>query len=164
MTALQQHDSLGPHPALNWPIEVTEFAYIGDAVAAELNQLDLFDSPLSESHYGSYVWTVGSDEAPPLELCGTSTPGEVHFAEPFESFIWELYRDAGFYEDPRNANEGLPPSEQVVYYPPVPRPCVGDPRMDPTVLEEGCMLPWLSPATFFGVEEYEEFHTVEGEL
>jgi hypothetical protein len=27
--------------------------------------------------------------------------------------------------------------------------------MDPTVLEEGCMVPWLSPATFYGIEDRE---------
>lgn len=154
MTALQQLDSLNPHPALNWPIEITESAHIGDAVADELNQLSLFDSPLSDRHYGNYLWTVGSDEAPPLQLLGTDVPGDIHFRSEIVG-VWEELQAAGFYTDPRNDDPISYQGEPVRYYPPVPRPCVGDPRMDPTVLEEGCMLPWMGPATFFGIDDEE---------
>lgn len=69
--------------ALAWPIEPTEFAHIGDQVAHDLNQPDLFESPISDVHYGSYVWLVGED-APPLSLCGATIPGGIFFRYPDE--------------------------------------------------------------------------------
>lgn len=127
--------------ALAWPVEITEFAYLGDQLADELRSGD------DERHYGSYVWPLAQDERPMFSLLGTTWPGELYAYSPWaegrvsaqvDREFRRLYADAGFYDPlPRSLEDG---------YPPVPRPCVGDPRMDPRVLEEGCVVPWLQPA------------------
>lgn len=82
MTALQQHDSLDPHPALDWPIEITEFAHFGDAVAYEFDRSrEIEGPPCPEQHWGTYVWTVG-ENAVPWTLAGTTEPGWIVFDLP----------------------------------------------------------------------------------
>lgn len=70
MTALQS-GPLQPHPALDWPLEPTEFAYLGDWI------VNWEDTPAIVRE----VW-IRTDEpryATELSLCGTTMPGDVHF-------------------------------------------------------------------------------------
>lgn len=112
--------------ALAWPIEITEFAYIGDQVAHDLNQPDLFDQRDDSVHYGSYLWLVG-DDAPPLELCGTSVPGDVRFVYPE---VADLFREHRSYPE-----AGLWWSEAAIAW--QVRPFFGDWLSDPLIREEG---------------------------
>lgn len=135
-----------------WPIEITEFAYLGDQLAEELRSGD------NERHYGSYVWPLTQDERPMFSLLGTTHPGQFYSYSPWreervsvqgDREFAGLYADAGFFMDPRNND----PLGDDTWYPPRVRPCVGDPRMDPTVLEEGAVVPWLQPAVLWDLPE-----------
>lgn len=164
MTALQS-PSLQPHPALDWPIEATEFALIGDQLHNELASQKATEdvgNPDHELHFGSYLWGLTQDERPMFSLLGTTWPGKLYAYSPWaedrvseriDREFREVYADAGFFMDPRNNDPTTPAGQEPEWHPPVPRPCVGDPRMDPTVLKEGCMLPWLSPPFLFEMEE-----------
>jgi hypothetical protein len=123
--------------ALAWPIEITEFAYIGDQVAEELWVQDAGKDDQVQP-FGAYVWVVGAEDTPLFSLLGCADPGDLwahldRTSDRITREFAELYADAGFYTPP-----GMPT--------PAPRRCVGDPSMDPTVLEEGCWVPWLVPA------------------
>lgn len=140
--------------ALAWPVEITEFARIGDQLVERKKTTALVRE----------VW-VRTDEpriATALKLCGTELPGAVRLSVLHEEPDLSHYADAGFYEDPRNTDPVGPVvagDELIAPYPPVPRPAVGDPRMDPTILEEGCWAPWVTPPwlhtsdTWFDEEE-----------
>jgi len=124
--------------ALAWPIEITEFAHIGDQVAHDLDQPDLFESPVQDRHFGWVLWNLDAEDIPLFSLLGCADPGGLwaHLDRTSDQITREfaqLYADAGFHT-------ALGRSV------PTPRRCVGDPSMDPTVLEEGCWVPWLVPA------------------
>lgn len=141
--------------ALAWPVEITEFAYIGDQVADELSR-ESRESPGTEAHFAWILWTLDTEDVPLFSLLGTTWPGKLYDYSPWhESRVSlqidrefaQLYADAGFYEQPVPMSILLsdapgPPDVPVL----VPRRCVGDPSMDPTVLTEGCWVPWLVPA------------------
>lgn len=113
--------------ALAWPIEITEFAYIGDEVAHDLDQPDLFESCLRDVHYGTHLWRAG-DDAPPLELCGTSIPGDIRFA-------YEPEVAAALYVHRNRPEAGMFWSEAAMAW--RVRPFIGSPESDPTIHEEG---------------------------
>jgi hypothetical protein len=132
-----------------WPIEPTESACIGDHVA-RLYARTVEDVLGLDQHFGVYLWVLTADERPMFSLLGTTWPGALYSYSPWaEDRVSErvhrefaqLYADAGFYMDPRNSD----PRGDGQWHPPVPRPCVGDPRLDPTVLEEGYEIPWVTP-------------------
>jgi hypothetical protein len=142
--------------ALAWPVEITEFAYIGDQVADELSR-ESRESSETEAHFAWILWTLDTEDVPLFSLLGTAWPGKLYDYSPWhESRVSlqidrefaQLYADAGFYKQPAsmdvNPGEYLPGREVVPVL--VPRRCVGDPSMDPTVLTEGCWVPWLVPA------------------
>lgn len=129
--------------ALAWPVEVTEFAVIGNQLAARKK------TPLGVVQFWAFL-ERGKDlpQAPddqkqgtPLTLCGTAVPGDVWFSYPDTSAMPAPLAQAGFYLLPDNVMRL--------------RPFVGDPRMDPTVLIEGCWAPWEQPPFFWGVDEPE---------
>jgi hypothetical protein len=144
--------------AAGWPIETTEPAAIGDHVARLYSRTAEDTDP--DQHFGALIWSLTEDERPEWSLAKARVPGAVCFADLLTRIareFQEVYRDAGFYPDPRNNDPRFPLDELATqYYPPRPRPCVGDPRMDPTVLVEGCMAPWDTPSFFYGIEEPED--------
>jgi hypothetical protein len=142
--------------ALAWPVEITEFAYIGDQVADELSRESRESSSETEAHFAWILWTLDTEDVPLFSLLGTTWPGKLYAYSPWrESRVSDrvsrefaqLYADAGFYELPPRldilVSEAPSPLDMPVL---VPRRCVGDPSMDPTVLTEGCWVPWLVPA------------------
>lgn len=125
--------------ALAWPVEVTEYAAIGDHVARLYVRTAEETDP--EQHFGAYLWNLTADERPMFALLGTTWPGQLYSYSPWaESRVSEridrefagLYEQAGIYRDQEYT-----------------RPFVGDPRMDPTILEEGCWVPWRMPVQMF---------------
>lgn len=139
--------------AAGWPIEVTEFAAIGDHVANLYTRTAQDTDP--DQHFGVVVWNVEDDALPLFTMLGTTWPGKLYAYSPWcESRVSaqvsrdfaQLYADAGFYQQPPRVDTLLPEAPGAPDVPTwVSRPCVGDPRMDPTVLEEGCVVPWLQP-------------------
>jgi hypothetical protein len=139
-----------------WPVEVTEFAVIGDAVAEELNQGTSpveEGSPLDPPHFGWVVWNLDEDALPVSELLSSSVPGQFvadRVSDRVSREFARLYADVGFYEQPLPIDILVKDAPGVPSLPAwVPRPCVGDPRLDPWALEEGAMVPWLHPGAFW---------------
>jgi hypothetical protein len=120
--------STDANAALAWPIEITEFAYIGDQVAHDLDQPDLFESPIKDRHFGTLIWGLNADERPALELLGTEVPGGIHFNYPDEvdarTGIQFDYPEAGMWWS-------------FVAMAWRCRPFTGDPLGDPLVHQEG---------------------------
>jgi hypothetical protein len=144
-----------------------QFAVIGDQVADELSR-ESRSTPGAEFHFAWVVWTMSPEDIPMFSLLGTTWPGKLYSYSPWhESQVSvrisrefaQLYADAGFYSDPRNNDP-----HDAEWYPPVPRACVGDPRMDPTVLEEGCWLPWVMPSQMFTAEVWADNELAGQEL
>jgi hypothetical protein len=138
----------------NWPLVGEgdpEFAHIGDEVADELSR-ESRESSEAETHFAWVVWTAEPEGIPLFSLAGCADPGGLwaHYDKVSDrigrEFAW-LYADAGFYEQPPAVDlflaDALGPPDLPTL---VPRRCVGDPSMDPTVLVEGAVVPWLQPA------------------
>jgi hypothetical protein len=122
--------------ALAWLIEPTEFAAIGDHVARLYSRTAEDTDP--DQHYGAFVWNLPVDERPMFSLLGTTWPGKLYAYTPWcegrvstrvDREFAEIYARAGFRPDPRNSE----PTGDSSWFPPVVRPCIGDPRLDPII-------------------------------
>jgi hypothetical protein len=171
----------GKSPAVNteptvWPgVDAdVQFAVIGDQVADELSR-ESRSTPGAEFHFAWIVWTMSPEDIPMFSLLGTTWPGKLYSYSPWhESRVSvrigrefaQLYADAGFYELP--PSPWADPADPLAAGPDLPvwtpRPAIGDPRMDPTVLEEGCWLPWVMPSQMFTAEVWADNELAGQEL
>lgn len=113
--------------AAGWPIEVTEFALVGDKLA-DSSWVHEAGNDNQTQHFGALMWGLTEDERllHRFDLCGTSIPGAVRLSCLRDSEVGR-YRD---YPEVGMSWSSAALAWQV-------SPFVGDWLADPLVREEG---------------------------